>query len=98
MTSRIITYDEVNIPSIEAFEDYKDTIEATKEIPDIDKIPNLTHERIFEWFDEFRELSTEILDQFLEFVILRPRIGKRSGRPLSYVVRKNLEVKDDSLC
>ena len=88
MTSRIITYDEVNIPSIEAFEDYKDTIadmiEATKEIPDIDKIPNLTHERIFEWFDEFREF-------------LRPRIGKRSGRPLSYVVRKDLEVKNDSL-
>jgi hypothetical protein len=88
MTSCIVTYDEVTVPLIKAFEDYKDTIadriEATKEFPDIDKIPNLTHERIFEWFDEFREF-------------LRPRIGKRSGRPLGYVVRKNLEVKDDFL-
>jgi hypothetical protein len=86
MITCIVTYDEVTVPVIIAFDDYKIKIadRATKEFPDIDKIPNLTHERIFEWFDEFRGFLT-------------PRIRKISGRPLSYVVRKDLEVKDDFL-
>lgn len=84
MTSRTVDPNMVKISAIKELRDYKLILEEETPIPDVETIPNLTHDRILEWFDEFREYLAE-------------RVGTESQRPLAYVVRKNTAVKPDLL-
>jgi hypothetical protein len=78
MTSRTVIYDNVTVPAIKALMDYKIKIaeRAVKELPALDLIPNLTHERIFEWFDEFREFLTPLIG----IEILSPSTTQHNAR------------------
>ena len=84
MTSRIVETRAMTPSAIQELHDFKLVLEIESELPDVTTIPNLTHDRIFEWFDEFREYLDE-------------RVGKASQRPLSYVVRKTTAVKPSML-
>jgi hypothetical protein len=84
MTSRTVEPEEVTVNAIEALQDYKVILERKMKIDlDVDLIPNLTHERTFEWFDEFREF-------------LDTRIGPTSMRPLGYTLRQEVSVKPEA--
>jgi hypothetical protein len=74
MTSRPVEPEEVTVRAIKKLRNYKITIERKMVDVDVDLVPNLTHERTFEWFEEFPEFLNE-------------RISATSMRPLAYVVR-----------
>jgi hypothetical protein len=80
MTSRTVEPEDVTVQAIKKLRNYKVILEKGSTELDVDRIPNLTHEKTFEWFDEFREF-------------LNTRISATSGRPLAYVVRKREAVK-----
>ena len=84
MTSRTVEPEEVTVEAINEFRDFKIILEKGMKKGsidlDVDHIPNLTYERTFEWFDEFREFLDE-------------RISSTSMRPLAYVVRATEAVK-----
>jgi hypothetical protein len=81
MTSRTVEPEEVTVRAIKELRYYKVILEKKMMVDlDVDLIPNLTHERTLEWFDEFREF-------------LDTRIGATSMRPLAYVVRAREAVK-----
>ena len=84
MTSRIVEPEEVKVKAIRKLRNYKVTLEKAMVDLDVDLIPNLTHERTFEWFEEFPEF-------------LDDRISATSFRPLAYVVRASEAVKPSAL-
>ena len=80
MTSRGLDLPGINRESLIPMRSFRDEILATKD-PETDKAPKLESSKIFEFFTDFRDY-------------LHDHLGAISRRPLSYVIRTNIDVPD----
>lgn len=80
MSSRALDLPGITRESLVPMKSFRDEILAAKD-PETDKAPKLEASKIFEFFTDFRDY-------------LHDHLGAISKRPLSYVIRTNLEVPD----
>lgn len=79
MTERPLNPDKITLTSCRAIKDFKSEL-SSREDPPPEEAPKLNNDKIFEFFESFREF-------------LREHTGAVSGRPLAYVVREVMNYK-----
>ena len=82
MTSRKIVYAEITSNSVRAIKDFKTEIDNRKD-PELETAPKITSDKLFDFFELFKEYLNEFT-------------GQVSKRPLGYVVRKSVNVKNEA--
>ena len=78
MTGRPLAFESVTVEAVESIMAFRKEIKNS-ENPDIEEAPKLVHDKLFQFFDAFKEYLNEC-------------IGTVSGRPLAYVVRKHMNI------